>query len=222
MQYRYRCGERARAAWITKQIASVPRLWQRLRGESIDVFHINTAFVPLAIYRDAVYALTARLAGVPVLLQIHGGRFLVNEFDNPLLARTATKMLRLAETVVVYSEIEKAIVEKRWKNLSPQILSNAVPLDEVPQTERAAGGNRMIFFGRFHESKGLHEIIEACRILKNEDYDFRFVSYGEGAEKDFFISEMSALLGDSFQHGGVAASGSKAGSRSSASWWHTM
>jgi len=200
-----RDGERAGTAWILKQIASVPRLWRRLRGERIDVFHINTAFVPLAIYRDAIYALTARLAGVPVLLQIHGGRFLVNEFDNRLLAWTAAKMLRLAKTIVVYSEIEKALVEKRWKNLSARILNNAVPLDEVLPIKRAEGGNRLIFFGRFHESKGLREIIEACRILKNENFDFRFKSYGEGAEKDFFVSEMTALLGDRFHHGGVAA-----------------
>ncbi|MFN2412669.1 MAG: glycosyltransferase family 4 protein, partial [Pyrinomonadaceae bacterium] len=184
-------------------------LWQRLRGERVDIFHLNTAFVPLAIFRDAVYALTARAAGVPVLLQIHGGRFLMNEFDDCLTARAATKMLRSAHTVVVYSEIEETEIEKRWKNLRVRILSNAVPLDEAPMLERSAGGNRLIFFGRFHESKGLHEIIESCRILRDENFDFHFVSYGEGAEKEFFIAEMTELLGDKFRYGGVAAGAEK-------------
>ena len=60
-----------------------------------------------------------------------------------------------------------------------------------------------------HESKGLYEIIEACRALKNENHSFRFKCYGAGDLKDFFVDEMSEILGEKFYYGGIVSGAAK-------------
>lgn len=205
-----RDGERVNAAWISAQIFLIPRFLKTLRREKIDLVHLNTALVPLSIIRDAALAAAARLLKRPVLLHLHGGRFLMEDFDNKLLANIAEKMFRRAAVILVLSERERASLENRWRNLNIEVLPNAVAVDEIPLIEKASPKIKtIIFLGRLHESKGLPEIVEACRALKNDGYNFRFRCFGAGALQDSFTTEMSQMLGDDFYYGGVISGAEK-------------
>lgn len=206
--YHFQAGrednEKIGIRWIIQQIFLTPRFLLALYREKIDVVHINTALVPLSIIRDAALVFTARLVRKPVLLHPNGGRFLMEDFDNKLLGCITEKMFRAASKVLVLSEHEKESITNRWKNLDVRILPNAIATDEVQIIERGAEIEKtIIFLGRLHESKGLHEIIEACRILKSENFNFQFRCFGAGALKDFFVAEMTKILGDKFYFGGV-------------------
>lgn len=202
-----RDGEPAGAGWVWKQIVSVPRFWRRSRG--VDLVHFNTNFNPLAIVRDAVYAMAARISGIPMVMHVHGGRYLAEEFQSVWLKKIAEKMLRSADAVVVLSELEKKIVESRWQNLNVRVLENAVAIDEAIEAPRETQEKTLIFLGRMHESKGLHEIIEACRVLKTEGFEFRFHAFGAGELKDFFATEMTKILGEKFSYGGIVSGAEK-------------
>ncbi|CAN5815282.1 glycosyltransferase family 4 protein [soil metagenome] len=196
--------------WILQQILLTPRFLWTIYREKIDLVHINTALVPLSIVRDAALTFTARLANRPVLLHPNGGRFLMEDFTSRPLAWTTEKMFRSAGKVLVLSEHEKASITNRWQNLDVRILPNAIATDEVPNVERDLTNEKtIIFLGRLHESKGLHEIIEACRILKTENFNFQFNCFGAGALKDFFIAKMSQILGENFYYGGVISGAEK-------------
>ena len=211
--YHFQAGraddEKGKAGWIFKQIFLVPRFYRQIKHEKVDVVHINTALNPLSILRDFALVKTARLAGRKILLHLHGGKFLAREFENNRLKIIAEKMLRGADAVIVLSELEKQIIEARWKNLDARVLKNAVSLDEAKGGEKNTTKNTIIFLGRLHESKGLHEIVEACRILKNENIEFQFRCFGAGALKNFFVEEMTKILGDKFYFGGVVSGAEK-------------
>ena len=206
-----RDGEKISAGWVFSQILLVPRFLNSVRREKVDFVHINTALVPLSIVRDAAFVCAARMLKRPVLLHLHGGRFLMEDFDNKILAAIAAKMFRGANKILVLSEYEKASLAKRWANLDVEILPNAVILDEIPNIEKTVAANEktIIFLGRLHESKGLFEIVEACRILKNDGVKFQFRCFGAGALKDFFTTEMSEILGDKFYYGGIISGAEK-------------
>lgn len=204
-----RDGEPANAKWVLRQATSVRQFWSELKRKRIDLVHLNTNYNPLAVVRDAVYAQTARVARVPVLLHLHGGRFLAEEFKNPLLAKVAEKTARSANAVLVLSELEKQIIERRWRGLEVRVLENAVAIDEAVGVERNNSVPILVFLGRLYESKGLHEIVTACRALKSENFEFRFRAYGTGPLEDFFIQEMTAALGDDFRFGGIVSGAAK-------------
>ena len=205
-----RDGDQINVRWIASQTLLVPRFLSAIRREKIDLVHINTALVPLSIMRDAALVAAVRRAKRPVLLHPNGGRFLMEDFDNRALARITEKMFRSASRILVLSEHEKQSLQRRWDNLNIEILPNAIEIDKVPNIKRELKSEKtIIYLGRLHESKGLHEIIEACRVLKNENFQFNFRCFGTGALKDFFVDEMSKILGDKFYYGGVIAGAEK-------------
>jgi len=195
-------GEKKSVGWLTKQIALPAKFRQTIRREKPDIIHINTALVPLSIMRDASLIFAAKRAKIPTLLHLHGGRFLVEDFSNKFLERIAAKMLKSADKIVVLSEIEKENLTRRFYDLKIEVLPNAVSIKEL-NIEKNSERKTIIFLGRLHESKGLHEIIEACKTLEKENLDFEFRCFGAGAEKDFFVGEMKKNLGEKFFYGGV-------------------
>ncbi len=202
-------GEKANLNWIFRQILSVPRVYNEIKGKKIDIVHINTAFNALSILRDAAFVKAARLADCPVVLHLHGGRYLAEDFDNRFLARISEKMLKSSNVVVVLSELEKDIVENRLPNLNIEVLENAVETDTAQVLKRTSRKKTILFLGRLHESKGLREIIEACRTLKNENFDFRFNCFGAGDLKDYFTSRMTEILDGNFHYGGIVTGAEK-------------
>ncbi|MEJ7699684.1 MAG: glycosyltransferase family 4 protein [Pyrinomonadaceae bacterium] len=202
-----RDGEAAGIDWIFKQMNFVPQFLRAIKREQIDVVHINTALNPLSIVRDFFFVKAARIRRRPIVLHLHGGRFLAADFQSSLLKSLTEKMLRTASVILVLSEMEKQTMTNRWKNLNVRVLENAVAVDEIRKLERFENEREsektIIFLGRLHESKGLHEIIEACRVLKAENFQFRFKCFGAGKLKDFFVREMTTILGNNFFYGGI-------------------
>lgn len=204
-----RDDEKIGLRWLFGQLTLIPRFWRRVHSQKIGVVHINTSFNKFAIVRDFGFVMTAKLAKRKVLLHLHGGRFLAEEFQSRWLARLAEKMARISNAVVVLSELEKVIIENRWRNLKVSVLQNSVAIPANVEVKRDNDAIEIIFLGRLHESKGLHEIITACRDLRKAGFAFRFKCFGAGAMKDFFTSEMTEILGDGFYYGGVIAGDEK-------------
>lgn len=202
-------GESAGTAWLAKQGLLPMRFFAQIMAERPDVVHINTALTDLSIWRDAALIKSAKLAKRPVVLSVHGGKYLVNDFDGSKAASATQSLLRSATLVVVYSDLEKESIERRWKHLPLRVLPNAVPLREGGPEERDNQRPVMIFFGRLHESKGLEEIVKACGQLKENGFDFQFNCFGDGPMKDQFLAQMSAVLGERFHYGGVLKSSEK-------------
>jgi glycosyltransferase involved in cell wall biosynthesis len=204
-----RDGERAGANWLLRQAALPVQFLRRIRREKPDLVHVNTALVPLSILRDAALVRAAKLAKTPVLLHPNGGRFLIEDFENKTLERITENMLRAADKILVLSELEKENLTRRWTNLNIGILPNAIPLDAIPAAEKNSSEKTVLFLGRIHESKGLHEIIKACETLAAENFRFNFRCFGAGPQQDFFIKEMKRALGEKFYYGGVVAGAEK-------------
>lgn len=204
-----RDDKRSKIVWIFNQLVLVPRFLRAIRRRKIHLVHINTALNPLSIIRDYALIKSAKFVKRPVLLHVHGGRFLTREFENRIFERLAEKTLRQSNVVVVLSELEKQIIEKRWRNVYVKVLENAVPVEQMSLVKEKNAVPVVIFLGRLHESKGLHEIIEACRVLKNESFDFRFRCFGAGEQLNFFIERMTEILGKKFYYGGIASGAEK-------------
>ena len=202
-------GESADTGWIARQFSLPFRFLAKLRSERPDLVHLNTAFIPLAIVRDMSLAGAARILNVPVLLHIHGGPFVMDEIKNPAIDAAARGLMKMSAAAVVFSKRESESLSKRFPGTKINILPNAVPLDSVLDLERGTGEKTFIFFGRLHESKGVRHIVDACRELKAQGFNFRFVCYGAGPEKEFFTSNMTKILGDRFSYKGVVKGASK-------------
>ena len=202
-------GEAADVSWFARQTALPFSFFGQIQKHKPDVVHLNTAFIPLAILRDAALAAAAKVAGRPVFLHIHGGPFVVEEFTNPALKLAAEKLVQMSTVAVVFSDNEATVVRRRFPKANIKVLPNAVPLNEVPKANRRSDGKTFIFFGRLNKSKGLDHIVAACRKLKEQGFKFKYVCFGAGPEMVSFCSKMSAILGEDFDYRGVSKGAEK-------------
>lgn len=190
-------------SWVLTQIKQPFAFNSALKREKPDVIHINTSFEPRAIIRDSIFAARARSSARPVLLHVHGGRFVLQDFTSSILAGRAEQLLKNASKIIVQSRAERESLLKRIPGLDIAVLPNAVQIDKIPQAAREPGEKTIIFFGRLHESKGLNDIVESCRMLLEQGFKFKFACCGAGPHREPFISKMKEILGERFHDGGV-------------------
>lgn len=202
-------GEAANALWLAKQATLPVGFTAKVISEKADLVHINTALTDLSIWRDLALSKAAKLAGKPIVLALHGGKYLVNPIENSRVAAAVESMLRSAKIVVVYSELERQAVDERWKGLDIRVLANAIPVRDEPIAERNNKVPQIIFFGRLHESKGLGEMVKACKQLADDGIEFKLNCYGDGPMKDEFLADITATIGERFFYGGVLKSSEK-------------
>lgn len=176
-----------------------------------DVVHINTALTDRSIIRDAALVAAAKLAGRKVVVAVHGGKYLIENFKGIVLERIARNMLSKARSIIVYSDFEKGHLVRRWPEMKSKIhtLPNAIPLTNVALKTRNNPIPVVVFFGRMHESKGLHDLLEASISLAEHGFKFYVRAYGEGPLREFFVYEMTEALGDRFHYGGVISGDEK-------------
>jgi glycosyltransferase involved in cell wall biosynthesis len=201
-----RDGEKSGPLWFIKQIMLVPGFNNFIKRTKPDIVHINTSLVKRAIARDVLLVGAARKLGKPVVLHVHGGPFAAGEFEWWHLGKN---MLNQANKVIVLSEREKEAILERIPELDIEVLPNAVPVDEIPETERGRHAKNIVYFGRIDANKGLDQIVEACAALKEKGFEFRFNCYGTGPQGREFIDQMLEVLGDDFHYGGVVTGADK-------------
>jgi glycosyltransferase involved in cell wall biosynthesis len=201
-------GEPFGPVWAGRQLLLPYSFWARLKTGWPDVVHINTSFEPRSMLRDLALAhIAARSA--PVLLHIHGGRFVARSFEQKWMEAAAGRLLRIADRVVVLSEQERQALRSRFGALDAEIdvLPNAVDVSEVPEFTRGRGEKTFLYMGRLEKAKGLSFIIDVCRTLKAQGFRFAFVCCGRGPEETSFSSAMSKLLGEKFEFKGAVSGG---------------
>jgi glycosyltransferase involved in cell wall biosynthesis len=200
-------GERSGVGWMLSQLRLPLAFRREISRSNPQVVHINTAFEPRAILRD--FAL-AKFAGTrPVVLHVHGGRFVMEDFPNPVLASFGRNLLRSATRVIALGEDEADRISRISPGLKVSVLPNAVVLKNFPENDRAWSTKNIIYLGRLQEAKGLSEIVEACRLLVGQGFKFKFSCFGTGPDEKEFVRRMTTVLGDDFFYGGVVAGAEK-------------
>ena len=196
------------ASWLMTQLKLPFAFRSAITRADPNVVHINTSFEPRAIVRDLILA---KFAGRrPVVLHVHGGRFVMQSFTNPTLGWAAEQLLRTAKRVVVLSEAERDSLLARSKLDSIVVLPNAIPTAKFQSGERTWDSRKtIVYMGRLDESKGLSDMVEACRMLLAQGFKFGFACYGTGPDKLKFLSEMKSTLGSDFYYGGVVSGAEK-------------
>jgi glycosyltransferase involved in cell wall biosynthesis len=175
-----------------------------LRKYRINLVHQNFPFDEKGILRETVVRLWCRLFRVPVVLHIHGGKFMTLSTGNQLYRFLAKRLFRCSKAVAVLSEIEKDNVAKVYGYKDAIVLPNCID-DTFLSLYTARQMNAIpvfLYIGRLDEAKGLYEIAEAFRLLKNAGVLLKFSLCGNGGLKSI-ISEFENILGDDFTYHGV-------------------
>ena len=194
-------GEGFGLKWMFNQIRLPYAFRRAISRAKPDIVHINTAFEPRALVRDA--SLTMFTPKSRLVVHVHGGRFVMEDLPTRGLQVAADRLLKSAAKVIVLGDVEREKLLKRTPGIDVEVLPNAVSVGRFPKTERPWGEKKIVYIGRLDEAKGLSEMVESCRVLAEQGFKFNFACYGTGRDQDEFFRRMKSVLGDRFHYGGV-------------------
>jgi glycosyltransferase involved in cell wall biosynthesis len=170
-------------AW--RLLASPFQLGAALRRQCASILHINTSLDAKAYWRDLVYVLVAKLLGVRVLYQIHGGAirvFAANAAMRKILAQTLT----WPDVVVVISQVElesaRALAPRQRIELLPNGTNTELPLPRAASSAAASAAAplRLVYIGRLVRTKGIFESLQALKLLRDRGVAARLAIAGSG------------------------------------------
>lgn len=196
--------------WFFNIVFSFLKFPFYLRKNKINIVHLNIPFDTKGITRDFILLCLARLLKVKTIAHIHGGEFLMTGVKNPLIRRLAKIILHKSNKVIVLSELESKSLTENFNYRKAEILHNAVDTNSISYTPFTPKKEtiQLLFLGRIHESKGVLDIIESFKLLKDST-NFRFVACGAGPSKDIVVNECRHLLKNRFEFKGVVAGAEK-------------
>ncbi|MEO5998472.1 MAG: glycosyltransferase family 4 protein [Chitinophagaceae bacterium] len=192
--------------WAFNQLSVLSHILYTTVFKRYDIVHLNVGLEKPSIIRDSmVFFIVKGLFGKKVILHIHGGYFLMNEAKSKLIAYLLKKIFTKAEAIVVLSDLEKQVLEKRYGNLSFHAFPNAVDTSSMNglSKRRVSDKLRFIFMGRIHTSKGIYTISESLQYLSKYFDRFTLNIYGAGFELEEWIASLETHKGLQYTYYGV-------------------
>lgn len=162
----------------------------------VDVLHVNTSLNRRAYWRDFAYMLVARLCGVPVLCQVHGGNLRGFSAAAGFFTSALHATLRLPDIVVVLSRSEL----ESWRQLVPGQpvlhLPNAIDPRPYLGLERPPLAGRplqLLYIGRLCREKGLYEALNGLRMAQVHGITAQLTIAGAGPDAAALRNKASQL-----------------------------
>ena len=185
-------GGRLSTANLRRMGRDLRRVWSASADR--DVVHIHTALSPtVTCLRAGALALVARLRNTRVVVHVHGG--LVASWMVGRPRRLATRLaLAPATTVVTVCLAGRDALTGLLGPRKVVLIDNGIDVDAVPASvPDGVGPPRVVFAGLLSERKGLFELFEASRRLREVGMDHELVVAGgnheEGAGEERRIRE---------------------------------
>ena len=192
--------------WVMQLLGQLSFFPSYVKRNEIEMVHQNLPFDPKGLLREYIINLWCRIMGIPVVLHIHGGVFLMNRTSNPIFRMLSKALFKHSKQVVVLSDLERQALVEKYNYCSAVVLCNSIDTAKYKFDQKVLKGQKpvLLFLGRIHESKGIEDILEAFRLLKHE-MDFRFILCGAGPLKDNFVDSCMQTLGADFEFMGIVS-----------------
>ena len=135
------------------------------------IVHINTSLVRKSYWRDAVYLLVAKLLQRKVVFQVHGGALPEDFFGgNRLLTELLRWILLKPDVIVLLASCELLAYRRFVAHARLTVIANAVDTEGLAQERPVRSQSaplRVVYIGRLADGKGIPDIVDAVRILRD-------------------------------------------------------
>lgn len=182
--------------------------WRKVLKQHPDaIIHYNFPLSAPSILRDPLFMLAARLRKRKMVIHVHGGVFLTSPSTPWMLERLMRWVFRGKEPIIVLSDSEKDALQSRFHCNNIVVLPNCIDLTEAIKFKRQISTSSMElgYLGRIAESKGMGELLKACKELKRQGVPFRLHIAGKEETKGQYLPAFKEALGDNFVYEGVVS-----------------
>ncbi len=175
-----RDGESRNLRWLGRLLASYVKWFGMLFAETRALVHFNLALEQRSLIRDLPLILAARGLRRRLIVHIHGGELFASK-PMPSWLKHLTAIGLAGGPIIVLSEAEREVIEKRFPRAEVVVLPNCVDLNDAASFERSYDDNEainLLFLGRISAPKGIHVLYDALAAAAAKGVRFRFVMAG--------------------------------------------
>jgi glycosyltransferase involved in cell wall biosynthesis len=174
------------------------------------IVHLNTSMDSKAFWRDILYLLIFKIFDIKIIYQIHGGFLPQKFFRIKILTLFLKNILKLPDAVVVLTT-EERLAYQRFVRLKRLVqIPNAVRVEDFKSIRFKKFDEKIlkvVYIGRLIVQKGIMDVIEAFKILKDDDtiLRIRLDIAGSGIDEEMLKSKVERLnlKGKIFFHGSI-------------------
>lgn len=160
-------NEKRSIKWLISFIIRPFQLFFFIKNE-IKLCHYNLGLEPKSIIRDSLLFFIIKIKRVPIILHLHGGRFMNNE--SHLFSPLIKYFLKNAKQIIVLGSKEKKWITSKYKISEDKIniIPNSIKIPSELNKKINSENLQIIYLGRIDKKKGLQKIIDAITILDNK------------------------------------------------------
>lgn len=165
-----------------------------IRREHPAILHLNTSMDQKAYWRDSLLLLVAKLFGVKVLQQVHGGAMPADMYPRqPLRAALLRRTLRACDAVSILSRAEQAAYRAFCPDAQVVRIPNAIDCTALPACVYRHAPDaplRLVYIGRLVAQKGLFETLAAVAFLRDAGRALRLDIAGSGPAQPALLAQI--------------------------------
>ena len=187
-------------------LISIFKKWRSIINKTPEaVIHYNLPLSPAAIIRDYAFMKFAHKHGNKMVVHVHGGLYMNTENIPCLIKWLLKDIFSWNIPFIVLSDRERDVLKNRYGTSIVHVLPNCVEIDE---TYCKSYNNEILtlgYIGRITTNKGMRELLEVCKILKERHISFKLAIAGAEDATTHFIQSFKELLVDSFKYVGIVS-----------------
>ncbi|MCS2298362.1 glycosyl transferase [Bacteroides ovatus] len=186
------------------------REWKNMLNKEKDaIIHYNFPLSKASILRDPLFMGIALQQKRKMVVHIHGGVFLTHYKEaSSFFKWILKKVFSWNVPFIVLGENEKNIIEQTLKAKRVFLLPNCVDLQDAESFERVYNWIEPLnigYIGRIAVTKGMENLLQACRELKAKQIPFIVKLAGAEEVKDSFLPLFDSYLGHQFIYAGIVS-----------------
>lgn len=197
-------NEKGKLIWLKNLLTQLLLFPTSVKKNNIDLVHQNLPFDTNGILREFIINCWCRILNVPVILHIHGGRFISKETINLIFKILVKSMFKYSKKVIVLSPQEQKMLQNVYGYKKALILPNGIDVTIYkPDTQKNLNKvPQFIYIGRIEKNKGIIDIIETFKLLVKE-IRISFILCGTGPLTEYCIKECEKISFYNFEYKGV-------------------
>lgn len=163
---------------VRRHMRHLRRLRSLIRETRASIVHIHTCS-GFTFWRCAVDLIAARRMGCGTVLHIHGAKF--DEFydsSSRVGHRLIRWVLNRAQRVIALSADWRAQLYRMAPRARIEVIENAVERPPAPASDRPSGPCRFLMLARMDVWKGVHDLLDACALLRDRGSTFHVTLAG--------------------------------------------
>lgn len=163
---------------VRRHVRHLRRLRSLIRETRASIVHIH-ACSGFTFWRCTVDLIAARRMGCRTVLHMHGAKFDAFFDSSGGVGRSMIRwVLNRAHRVIALSACWKAQLQRMAPRARIEVIENAVERPPLPSSDRPTGPCRFLLLARMDVWKGVHDLLDACALLRDRGSVFHVTLAG--------------------------------------------